>query len=142
MATGSSDSGHLGPIPLRGRKRAVMRTLGRAQRRSGRCLAAAEGNDHGGKLSLWEEFTGGREVRQRERGRKGGRRGVQQRLQEVSSVARAVSRRWHCELGRSATQLPEEVDKGGFFTKPPGLWGFPEKTKQNKFCIIQCFAFV
>jgi hypothetical protein len=45
---GGGDSGHGGSIPSAGRERAARRSWGRARRRSGRRLAAAGGDGHGG----------------------------------------------------------------------------------------------
>jgi hypothetical protein len=59
---GGGDSVHGGSIPSARRRRREMRwSWGRVRRRSGRRLAMAEGDGHGGELSPWEEFTGERE---------------------------------------------------------------------------------
>jgi hypothetical protein len=86
---GGGDSGHGGSIPSAGRERAARRSWGRARRRSGRRLAAAGGDGHGGELGPWEEFTGEREQEEKEeRGKEEGLRGAQMHLKGVFSASK------------------------------------------------------
>jgi hypothetical protein len=135
------DSGHLGPIPSRGRKKAAVRTLGHARRRSGWHGTARGGDGRGAELGYWEE-DGEEEERQgegeiREKRGRAASRGCSRgsfstsERQAGGGTLAAMRRTRRCCL------LEEE---GGFCRKPPRVWKIPgKKIKTAHFCKIWHF---
>jgi hypothetical protein len=95
-AASGGDSGHPGPIPPAERLRAARRRFTASRRSSGRLLAAAKGDGHGGELGLCGRFHG--RERERERAReKERKKGGLVSLLRVSRgllVGSAARRRW------------------------------------------------
>jgi hypothetical protein len=96
----------LGSIPLARRWRKMWRCFSASQRGSGRLLAAAEDDGHGGELGLCELFHG------RERGRAREGREKEEGVVSLLRVSRgtpwpseAASRRWRRSLPGSSTHL-------------------------------------
>jgi hypothetical protein len=137
-ADGGGDSGHLGPIPSRGRKRAA-RGSSRAGRRSlGRRGTVRAGGGHGGHARARErEGRGEGEGVSQGEGRKAGASG---RLQVGSSVSRARAGGGNGGVQETSTQeLPVSAKKTrGFYKNPPGLWGFSGKFESELF--LQCLV--
>jgi hypothetical protein len=71
-AASGGDFGHPGPIRLVGRKRTARRCCSACRRGSGRLLAAAEGDGHGGSSVQRENHGEKRESGQGGREKKGG----------------------------------------------------------------------
>jgi hypothetical protein len=120
------DSGHLGPIPSTGRKRAAQWSSRRAQRRSGRCRTVALPGGHGGSCGACAE------ERAREQGREREERGFVASLR----VSREAPQRPERQAGGvdglalRRTRRCLRLKTKAIFQKTPGFGRFSRK-KQN-----------
>jgi hypothetical protein len=85
---GGGDSGHGASISSARRTREVRRCWGRARRRSGRCLSAALAGGHGGRARSLGGVHEKVSRKRRKKGKRGGLRGAEEGLQDVSSTTK------------------------------------------------------